>query len=290
MSTAPNPYYPQVDRSVDPKVTVHLQRIYPSLNDLNAAIRKLNTKVNGIQSGNSTTNTVVEQIAGSSSSPSTSSFIGQGTVNDRTGIAAYTLQSSDSGATVALGDSFPVTVGLNTSITAPFYCFISNFGPDTVTLSATGPQTVNGGATYPILKNQLVILTFQGAQWFATAYPIVPLDTPAVIHEVLVAYDDTTGLFTQVQLSLSDILGAPLSGASGALGGSLMTVGQTVTIAVAITGAAVGMVATTSPETYPGDGFVWDAYISAPDTVTVRLTAAIAATPTASVYDVRVIQ
>ncbi len=82
----------------------------------------------------------------------------------------------------------------------------------------------------------------------------------------------------------------PLSGVSTNVGGSAMTAGQTVTINVSITGATTGMVVAVSPTVYPGDGFCWDGYVSASNTVTVRLTAALASTPTASAFNVRVIQ
>ena len=44
-----------------------------------------------------------------------------------------------------------------------------------------------------------------------------------------------------------------------------------------------------TPQTYPGDAIYWKAYVSAAGTVTVKVCAAIAATPTASVFVVRVI-
>jgi hypothetical protein len=121
-----------------------------------------------------------------------------------------------------------------------------------------------------------------------------------VAHEWIYEID-TTGTPLLSQPSFSDLSGSatsgqlpagsvPLDGVSASLGGAPMTVGQTITVAVTVAGAAVGMVAMTSPETYPGDGFVWDAYVSAPNTVTVRLTATLIGTPLASVYDVRCLQ
>lgn len=83
---------------------------------------------------------------------------------------------------------------------------------------------------------------------------------------------------------------APLTGTSGSLGGSAMTAGQTVTATVTVTGARAGMLAACNPGTYPGAGFVWDAYVSADNTVTVRLVCVAAGTPTAATYGVRVIQ
>ena len=275
---------------------MHLQRIYPAINDHDNAIRQLNTKFNSLQkttTAAAASTATSSSTSSSSSSSSTNNFPGLGSVNAQSG-TAYTLQQSDSGATVEIGNASPVTVSLNLAITSPFFCFVTNTGPSTLTLSATTPQTINGGATYNILKNQLCVVTMTGGAWFATAYPIVPLNTPAVPHQWLNSYSDTTGVFGQLQPGFSDISGTLqtaqlLTGTSASLGGSAMTAGQTISITVAIAGAAVGMVAVTSPETYPGDGFVWDAYVSAPNTVTVRLTAVLAGTPVASLYDVRLL-
>jgi hypothetical protein len=293
MSTPAQPYYPQVDKSVDPKVTVHIQRIYPWLNNLDKAIIGINTKVVTLQktaaAATTTTTSTTSSSSSSSGGSSTNNFTGLGTVNDQTGNTAYTIQQTDSGAEIQVADASPIAISLNSVITSPFFAVISNLGTSTVTLTPTS-GTVNGASTFTLLKNSMSWVVFSGGKWYASAIPIVPLNTPAVVHQWLDSYDDTTGLFTQTRPTLSDITGAPLSGVSGSLGGSAMTAGQTITIAVTIAGAAVGMVAATSPETYPGDGFVWDAYISAVNTVTVRLTAVLAATPTASMYDIRVIQ
>jgi hypothetical protein len=64
-----------------------------------------------------------------------------------------------------------------------------------------------------------------------------------------------------------------------------------VSTTVAIAGATTSMVAITDPVTYPGDGFVWAAQITAANTVTVRVCryATGSGTPTASTYNVRVI-
>lgn len=82
----------------------------------------------------------------------------------------------------------------------------------------------------------------------------------------------------------------PLVATTGALGGSAMTQGQTVSTTVAVTGASLSMVAVTSPNLTPGPGFFWYAYVSSPNVVTVLLTCAIAGTPIAATYNVRVIQ
>lgn len=106
------------------------------------------------------------------------------------------------------------------------------------------------------------------------------IDTSGVPHLSQPAFSDLSGTINASQVP---------GGASASLGGSAMTAGQTITIAVTVTGATTSMCAVCSPQTYPGDGFVWDAYVSAASTVTVRLTAVLAGTPTASVYSARVI-
>ncbi len=85
---------------------------------------------------------------------------------------------------------------------------------------------------------------------------------------------------------------SPLSivaGTSTSIGGSALLAGACASTTVTVTGAASGMVATATPSTYPGDGNYWLAYVSAANTVTVEVCAAVAGTPTASVYNVRVI-
>lgn len=82
---------------------------------------------------------------------------------------------------------------------------------------------------------------------------------------------------------------ADLSGTTGSIGGGLLTLGSCATGSATVAGAAVGMSATSSPTTYPGDGSQWQTYVSSANTVTVKVCALVALTPVASVYNVRVI-
>jgi hypothetical protein len=81
---------------------------------------------------------------------------------------------------------------------------------------------------------------------------------------------------------------AALSGTTGSIGGSLLTIGTCSSGTATVTGATTSMVASASPVTYPGDGNYWLAYVSASNTVTVKLCAVATLTPTASAYNVRV--
>lgn len=83
---------------------------------------------------------------------------------------------------------------------------------------------------------------------------------------------------------------APLRCTTGSIGGGLLIVGACTSGTATCTGATTAMQASASPVTYPGDGSDWKAYVSATNTVTVKVCAIVALTPTASNYNVAVIQ
>lgn len=77
---------------------------------------------------------------------------------------------------------------------------------------------------------------------------------------------------------------------TGSIGGGALLAGACASGTTTIAGATTtGMVAFATPETYPGDGFPLQVYISSANTVTVKVCAEVAGTPTASLYQVRVI-
>jgi hypothetical protein len=80
----------------------------------------------------------------------------------------------------------------------------------------------------------------------------------------------------------------PLYGLSTSLGGGALGAGACASTTVAVQGALLSMQVGVTPETSPGDAFFWKGYVSAPNVVTVKVCAAAAGTPTASLYDVRV--
>jgi hypothetical protein len=81
-----------------------------------------------------------------------------------------------------------------------------------------------------------------------------------------------------------------LTGTTGSIGGSLLAAGACSSGTVAVSLSTTSMAVIATPVTYPGDGNYWMAYVSAAGTVTVKVCAAIAGTPGASAYNVRVIQ
>jgi hypothetical protein len=80
------------------------------------------------------------------------------------------------------------------------------------------------------------------------------------------------------------------TGTTGSIGGSALLAGACTSGTVAITGATAAMGIVVTPASYPGDGVWWEGYASSPGTVTVKVCAAIATTPSAENYNVRVLQ
>jgi hypothetical protein len=82
---------------------------------------------------------------------------------------------------------------------------------------------------------------------------------------------------------------APLAGTTASIGGGSVLTDACTSGTVSVTGATTAMAIVATPATYPGDGFVWKAYVSSADTVTVKVcnTTAGSLTPTASTYVVR---
>ena len=83
---------------------------------------------------------------------------------------------------------------------------------------------------------------------------------------------------------------AAMTATTASIGGGALLAGAcpngTVTVSSSLTGNAVIV----SPNTYPGDGVIWYGYVSSNGTVTVKVCAILALTPTASTYNVKVIQ
>lgn len=232
--------------------------------------------------------TVIQQIAGS-----------VGTVNNQSGNVTYATTQADASAFIILSDASPVAVSLTGApvIQLPWACVLINEGVGLVTATpASGtisyPNNI-AAASMPVAQGQAAIICFDGTNFFSVIIAVQPQNTPLVVHQWISAFNSITGVFSQSQPAYSDISSAPLpyfTGVTASIGGSSMTVGQTITVTAAVIGATTAMAVVCSPVAYPGDGFVWDAYVSATETVTARLTCVAAGTPTASVYQVRVVQ
>lgn len=81
----------------------------------------------------------------------------------------------------------------------------------------------------------------------------------------------------------------PLTATSASIGGGALIAGACASTATTVTGATTSMAVISTPTTYPGDSSFWKSYVSSSNTVTTLICESIAATPTASTYNIRVI-
>lgn len=99
----------------------------------------------------------------------------------------------------------------------------------------------------------------------------------------------TMNATTAVQVNGVSLLPS-LSGTTSSIGGGLLLAGACATTTVNVTGATTSMAIAVTPVTFPGAGTTWNGYVSSAGVVTAQVCAIVAATPTASAYNVRVIQ
>src|SRR5208282_1555535 len=100
-------YNPQIDPSIDPKVTRHLQNLYGAINDHDQAIVAVNAKATSSASSTTTNTTTIVNESGLNTTAGVSSFnaltgaitffASLGLVNNQSGVTAYTTQTQDNG-------------------------------------------------------------------------------------------------------------------------------------------------------------------------------------------------
>ncbi len=130
---------------------------------LNQAIKALSAQVKAgtgsSTAASSSTTTVVQNsetiVVGTSSNI--------GTVNNQSGLTAYSTAQSDNGAFVILSDALAIAVTLTTPLTIPWFCFFVNLGAGLATATPLS-GTINGGAALSFTK--WAIVSFDGTNFF----------------------------------------------------------------------------------------------------------------------------
>jgi hypothetical protein len=101
-----------------------------------------------------------------------------------------------------------------------WYCYIENTGSGTFNVVSAAQIDGVSAATIALGPNSGIIAAFDGTNWFtergAGSSGTSPQNTPAISHEVITAYNSTTGVFTQAQLSQGDILAGAVANGSTA--------------------------------------------------------------------------
>lgn len=81
-----------------------------------------------------------------------------------------------------------------------------------------------------------------------------------------------------------------LNGTTISFGNAILLAGACTSTPTTVAGATTGMTVTSDPVTYPGDGVVYESYVSSANVITTKACAIVGLTPTASVYNLRVMQ
>ena len=184
---------PHVSEEVPWDTRRHLQLLYQKLGNHTQAFALQAKQIAAIKAGSTTTS--IEEVGGASGGGGANQFLGQGLINNQSGETSYATGPGDNGILLILDDASAVAVTLTTDA-APLYMVITNLGAGTVTLTpSTG--TINGGATLALLQNQTVLASCDSTNWYTTAVPVPPENTPAVAGEYLTAYNAATGVFSQ---------------------------------------------------------------------------------------------
>lgn len=76
---------------------------------------------------------------------------------------------------------------------------------------------------------------------------------------------------------------------TASVGGGALLAGACATQTFTLAGLTTSQLLVVSPNTYPGDGTDWQAYVSATNTGTLKVCALVAVTPTSSTYNIRII-
>jgi hypothetical protein len=175
--------------------------------------------------------------------------------------SAYTLTQADSAGVLTNTSSGPVTVAIPHTLTLPFSVLI-NGG--------------HGGVNLSVLTADLL-----------TADGYIDPGTSALLT---VSGNNTNNTITITVPAVPIAQTLPLTGTTSSIGGGALLAGACTSGTAAVTGSTTAMSAIASPVTYPGDGAMWDAYVSTAGTVTVKVCALVGVTPSATAYNVRVIQ
>ena len=178
----------------------------------------------------------------------------------------------------------------STTITQPL---MPSSGTINVQSSAGLPSSIPAGTVIPLTLND-ALTQLNHEIVYITAISGTTL-TVSRGEENTAAQDWKVGDFAFSAMTAGSVIPTgevlpSLAGTSGSLGGSALSAGGATTGTVNVPGATTSMAVVVTPSAYPGNGVDWAGYVSSSGVVTVVITAIIAVTPTATTYNVRVIQ
>lgn len=191
-------WYPAVSDEPTPSETaLHTRLLYNGINDHDQAITTLKAQLTAAETA---VTTVIENAASSSTNPGVTAFntlAGNvtyfpdlGKVNDQLGNPAYTVQVTDNGAKIIVGDSSAVAITLSPTA-LPWFAIIDNDSSAAANLSPSsgalfGAQTIPGGG--------FGIVFFDGSNWWCGATPYVPIGIDSSITTAKLTGGGTQGV------------------------------------------------------------------------------------------------
>jgi hypothetical protein len=223
-------------------------------------------------------------------------------MNDNTAnhTGAFTLCQSNLSDCIGIGTTTTATTTCEAASSAAFIPALA--GPCSFfisDLSGTQPLAItygNGGA-HPVIGLALISNGAFMAVGNTTPVKYFQVTSTGANQATLTLGDTNAASVTNIRggsAANTQANGVPIDAGNVAtttsLGGSALVAGACSAVTVAVTGLTTSMDVHATPQTYPGDGNWWEAYASAAGTATVKVCASVAGTPTASLYNVRVIQ
>lgn len=198
----------------------------------------------------------------------------------------------------AKGRATTAASGTAATIGGPFTCtdavgtdaYACNLSPAPASLAALAGVLVNikvgtantGGATFAPNSFAAKAIVKNHDQALATG--------DVEVAQIISVVYDSTGDVWEMQSQTAATPAVPyLTGTTGTITPGLLAAGACGSGTATVTGVTTAMGIVATPVTYPGDGNFWLAYRTNTDEVTVKVCAAVAGTPTATAFNVRVL-
>jgi hypothetical protein len=226
-----------------------------------------------------------------------SNFVSSGSGNANTAVGDFALQGaagSTTQASVAVGANAGKVVTTAAGVTLVGFNAgnkITTGGGNTIIGSGVGSTTLTTGTSDILIgTSSAVDAPTSSTSNFVNIQNILTINgantTPSTSATTIAGSLNVVGALSQNGTTILQWL----AGTTGSIGGSALLAGACTSGTVAVTGSTTAMGVVATPVTYPGDGFDWEAFVSAAGTVTVKVCGFIAGTPVASAYNVRVLQ
>ena len=137
-------------------------------------------------------------------------FPNLGMVNDQLGNPSYLTQTADAGRKIIVGDSTPVAVTLNPSVTLPWFTIIGNDSSAYASISAGSGASFNG--IQSIYPGGFVLIFYDGSTFWSEGVAIATDSSLGVVQPdgVTIVIDSSTGSLRTGGLSAT-IITAPLT-------------------------------------------------------------------------------